>query len=70
MDFDFEIAGNLDNLKVNIKEAIGQAVAKSVKEKIGPSIIESAEKLGEGLKKTGEEAGKSIKNIFKRERGE
>ena len=64
LNFDFEVSGKLDNLKVNIKEAIEQAVAKSVKEKIGWCVIEPAKKLGESLEKTGKKAGKSIKNVF------
>ncbi|HRR95328.1 MAG TPA: AsmA family protein [Candidatus Ratteibacteria bacterium] len=64
LNFDFEISGNLNNLKINIKETIEQAVAKSIKDKIGSNVIETAEKLGENLKKTGEKAGKSIKNVF------
>ena len=75
LTFDFEVTGNLNNLKVNAKEAIGKAIAKSIKDKIGARIIEVAKRLGETIKKsagkikeTGEEittkAEESIKGIF------
>ena len=76
LTFDFEVTGNLNNLKVNAKEAIGKAIAKSIKDKIGARIIEVAKRLGTTavkeikgkIKETGEEistkAEESIKEIF------
>ena len=66
----------MDNLKVNAKLAIGKAIAKSIKDKIGARIIEVGKRLGTTavkeikgkIKETGEEittnAEESIKEIF------
>ncbi len=76
LNFDFEVTGNLDNLKVNAKVAIGKAIAKSINDKIGARIIEVGKRLGTTavkeikgkIKETGEEittkTEESIKEIF------
>ena len=72
LNFDFKVTGNLNNLKVNAKEAIGKAIAKSIKDKIGGRIIElgttAVKEMGGKIIETGKEittkTEESIKGIF------
>ena len=73
LNFDFKVTGNLNNLKVNAKEAIGKAIAKSIKDKIGGRIIElgttAVKEMGGKIIEKGKEAittktEESIKGIF------